>query len=112
MSVRLAATPTRKDARMTKQHPTRREHVELGADLQNARRALLDAAVLTGNRYPKDSPQAKAAQKALAAIEELRNTLDNASAREIPGEDWSPTIYYGSSPEARAEWLAEHPLDD
>ncbi|GAA1550717.1 hypothetical protein GCM10009827_084220 [Dactylosporangium maewongense] len=96
---------------MTKQPPSRREHVELGADLLNARWALLDACRLTDTHYPRNSAPARAAQAALDAFERLRSALDNESASELPGDDWSPMIYYGDDREARAEWLAENPLD-
>ncbi len=95
-----------------RQPPTRREHVEIGARLQDAREAIFDAGVMTGNHYARSSKAATIARKALKAIDALRCELDGLSAGELRGDLWSPTIYYGANREVRAAWLAANPLDD
>jgi hypothetical protein len=95
-----------------KQPPTRRQHVELGARLQEAREAVFDAMVLTSRHYRPTAKVTKAAHAALKAMDHLRNMLDDVSAAELPGDLWSPTIYYGANREVRAQWLAANPLDD
>lgn len=92
--------------------PTRREHVELGAALEVTRDALMSAVMLTSRSYPHASRPSRAASKALRAIDDLRNALDDVSAEELKGDLWSPTIYYGGNREVRAAWLAANPLTD
>jgi hypothetical protein len=80
---------------MTRKYPglTRREHVELGAELQDLRERALAAAISVGNVYPKSSFAYKRAHKALRALDSLRCALDSQSCRELPGNLWSPLIY-------------------
>lgn len=93
-----------------KQPPSRREHVELGAALQDAREAVMAACSLTGTHYPKASAVYRSARTVLRQMDVLRAELDAVSYQELRGEDWSPTIYYGANAGKRAEWLAANPL--
>ncbi|GGM52820.1 hypothetical protein ACFFX1_55335 [Dactylosporangium sucinum] len=99
---------------MTARKPglSRRQHVELGEKLQATRDEVLRAVTLLSNVYPVASRQVRAAETTLRKFDELRSALDDVSARELPGDLWSPTIYYGANREQRAAWLAANPLDD
>ncbi|WP_319462506.1 hypothetical protein [Micromonospora sp. RTP1Z1] len=72
-------------------------HVEVGAQLQEARDRLVHLVVELSNAYPKSSGQVRAAERALRAVDELRSVLDDVSAGELPGEAWSTSIYYGGN---------------
>lgn len=91
---------------------SRRQHVDLGAQLQAARDTLVHALTLIGNAYPHTSKATRLAEKASKAVDALRCELDDVSARELPGDRWSPLIYYGARDVARQEWLAANPLED
>ena len=99
---------------MTRRRPgfTRRQHVDLGAQLQEHRDGVYDAVTAISNAYGDASRAARLAHRALNAIDALRCELDNLSAGELPGDLWPPTIYYGANRDARAAWLAENPLTD
>ncbi len=81
-------------------------HVEIGANLQTSRDYLVHLAVDLANTYGKASREARAADKALRAVDELRHTLDDASAGELPGNAWSAAIYYGANAEVRQPDIA------
>ncbi|MEV5819377.1 hypothetical protein AB0L22_09390 [Micromonospora haikouensis] len=81
-------------------------HVEIGTNLQNTREYLIHLASELSHVYPKTSPQVRAANQALRAVDQLRNALDNASADELPGDGWAPTIYYGANDDVRQVDLA------
>jgi len=92
-------------------------HVEIGRNLQTSRDYLVHLAVDLANTYGKSSRPARAAEKALRAVDELRNVLDDVSAGELPGDRWSTTIYYGGGDEdARSvdlqRVLEAHQADD
>lgn len=91
---------------------TRRQHVELGATLQRVYEDLVAASVLLSNSYPQTAKCVKASNAAWRGLDTLRCELDNVSANQLPGDLWSPTIYYGANREIRAAWLAANPLDD
>lgn len=92
--------------------PTRRRHVELGAALQDARAAIMEACSLTGTHYPKASSAYRSARTVLRQMDILRAELDAVSSQELRGDDWSPLIYFGANTEKRASWLAANPLTD
>lgn len=91
---------------------TRRQHVELGEQLQVARETLINAATMLSNAYPKKHRVCGQARRAQNAVDLLRSLLDDLSANELPSQLWSPTIYYGANRVTRAEWLAANPLED
>lgn len=76
-------------------------HVEIGANLQATRDYLIHLVVELGRAYPKSSAPVRAADKALQAVDQLRNVMDNVSAGELPGDRWAPTIYYGANEDVR-----------
>jgi hypothetical protein len=82
------------------------QHIALGGQLQAIRDQLLHASVALGNAYPKGSKAARQAEKALHAVDELRNVLDSASADEHPEDQWTPSVYYGGDTEMRERDMA------
>ncbi|KAB1912367.1 hypothetical protein F8280_33350 [Micromonospora noduli] len=76
-------------------------HVEIGANLQAAHEFLVHLAVDLANTYGKSTRQAREANKALQAVDQLRNVLDGVSAGEMPGDRWSTSIYYGANEDVR-----------
>lgn len=91
---------------------TRRQHIELGAQLTRMAHELAVASVLLANSYPRTAKHVKAANVALDKLSTLRCALDGVSANEIPGDGWSPVIYYGANDEIRNEFLARWPIDE
>lgn len=91
---------------------TRREHVELGTALQDVRAVLQDAAVALAEAYPARTRAGSAALATIQKLNALRGILDGLSADELPGSLWSPLLYFGHNTDARAQWLADNPLDD
>jgi hypothetical protein len=87
------------------------EHIDFGGHLQHLRADLTGALRLVLAHYPKTSRQARAAREALNSIDELRAALDSASCRELPGEKWSPLIYFGANAEEREAWMARRNVD-
>ena len=70
------------------------EHRHHGAELKRAREAVLRAYVAASAAYPLSSPAVVALRKALDAVGDARNELDEVVCAEVPGDEaiW---CYYG-----------------
>ncbi len=91
---------------------TRRQHIELGERLCRMNAELVTGLVLLANSYPHNAKAVRLARAMRDNLDSLRCELDSVSAKEIPGDAWSPTIYYGANAEVRAQFLAKHPVDE
>lgn len=65
---------------------TLERHQALGPELKAVRDQLLTLAVEIGNAYPKQSRQARAAEKAYQALDGLRCAMDDAVCHENQGD--------------------------
>jgi hypothetical protein len=87
---------------MKKQKLTLEQHREIGAALKRFRNdQLIGYSILIQNATPLNSPQSKAARKAVAALDQLRNVMDELVYKdyfEEIGDDFMK-IYYGDSDE-------------
>jgi len=80
------------------------QHILIGLDLLHIRETLIaDHGDLLNRAYPKTSAARARLNRAIDAVDNLRCELDNLSAREHPGPEWSPNIYYGANAEAWRE---------
>ena len=80
---------------MKKPGLTLEDHREIGGALEAFRNEhLIQFAVLIQNATPKDSPQSKAVQKALSAIDELRSVMDDLVHRDYSDKIGDERIYY------------------
>lgn len=97
---------------MTKPGFTRAEHVDIGLRLQEIIEALLDVTLALAVAYPVRSAPFQRGHAALKVVDELRSSLDDASASELDGDRWSAHIYFASNRAERQAWLDEHPITD
>jgi hypothetical protein len=84
---------------MRKAKLTIEEHREIGKALKTFRNErLINYAISIENATPKNSRQSKAARKALDAIDELRNVMDDLVCEDYFDEigDAFKEIYYGA----------------
>jgi hypothetical protein len=84
---------------MTKTKLTLQEHQKIGEALKTFRNErLIHYVASIQNATPLNSPQSKAVQKALNAIDELRNVMDELVYQDYFGEigDAFKAIYYGA----------------
>jgi hypothetical protein len=71
-------------------------HAELGllvGDLEETLRKIQDKIWLA---YPTNSREYRMPARIEALVDELKNLLDAASSNELPEEQWSTRLYYGS----------------
>jgi hypothetical protein len=83
---------------VTKVKLTLQEHQKMGSALKTFRNEhLIHYATSIQNATPKNSPQSRAVRKALNAIDDLRNVMDELVCRDYFDEigDAFKEIYYG-----------------
>jgi hypothetical protein len=78
---------------MKKEKMTIDQHIELGREIKNFRACILQSHVMRVGG--KTSREYKAVRKALDAVDELRNQLDNVVCRDYMDFKDATKIYYG-----------------
>ncbi|MGY3520206.1 hypothetical protein ACVMYR_28265 [Micromonospora sp. PTRAS2] len=76
-------------------------HVDIGSNLLATRDYLMDLISDLSDAYSRSSPEVRAAEQTLRAVDRLRTVLDNSSANELPDDRWAPTIYRGANDDER-----------
>jgi|GEM_PF-4818004 len=72
------------------------EHKAIAAQLFAIRNQLLDISLRINNAYPFASKQATASNQAVHFVDDLRNHMDSALAKDFP-DDFDGKIYYPGS---------------
>ena len=74
------------------------EHVEIGGKLKKLRSELMEITVRLRRAHGSTSPVIKAADRAMAGVNDLRNRLDSQLCASLPPSDESwRGVYYGEN---------------
>ncbi|MEU7928465.1 hypothetical protein [Micromonospora sp. NPDC049107] len=82
-------------------------HVEIGANLLATHDYLVHLVTDLSNTYGKTSTQAMLADRALSAVDSLRQVMENASSAELPGDRWASSIYRGTDEGMRQDEIQQ-----